>query len=222
MDKLSSSYTSSIYTEFKDLTGSEPRALARFYEKNHKQIQNLELLEYFDLQVLYLLAIFELGSYHKLLGYVDEPIESCIRHNIVHHNSKDVFQTLLFLKGESYFHTMQFDKARHIFLELLHMDNTNVEYKEALGKTMRKIVPATIKNTRALSILFFIFSAIVIAFEVLAVKHFFDSYTSIVVIFRNLLFALGWITLVVSELYHYYKVQYDVETIISLKRSSDK
>lgn len=222
MAKLSSRYTSSIYTEFKDLTGSEPRALARFYEKNHKQIQNLELLEYFDLQVLYLLAIFDLGSYHKLLGYVDEPIETCIRHNIVEHDGKDVFQTLLFLKGESYFHTMQFDKARHIFLELLHMDNSNEEYKEALGKTMRKIVPNTIKNARALSILFFIFSAVVIALEVLAVKHFFDSYTSIFVVARNMLFALGWITLVFSELYHYYKVQHDVETIISLQKSSDK
>ncbi len=222
MAKLSSRYTSSIYTEFKDLTGSEPRALARFYEKNQKQIQNLELLEYFDLQVLYLIAIFELGSYHKLLGYIDEPIETCIRHNIVEHDGKDVFQMLLFLKGESYFHTIQFDKAKHIFLELLHMDDANEEYKEALGKTMRKIVPNTIKNTRALSILFFIFSAVVIAVEVLAVKHFFDNYTSIFVIARNMLFALGWITLVFSELYHYYKVQHDVEAIIRLKKSSDK
>jgi hypothetical protein len=156
------------------------------------------------------------------LGYVDEPIETCIRHNIVEHDGQDVFQTLLFLKGESYFHTMQFDKARHIFLELLHMDSSNEEYKEALGKTMRKIVPNTIKNTRALSILFFIFSAVVIALEVLAVKHFFDSYTSIFVIARNMLFALGWITLVFSELYHYYKVQHDVETIISIKKSPDK
>jgi hypothetical protein len=102
------------------------------------------------------------------------------------------------------------------------MDSSNEEYKEALGKTMRKIVPNTIKNTRALSILFFIFSAVVIALEVLAVKHFFDSYTSIFVIARNMLFALGWITLVFSELYHYYKVQHDVETIISIKKSPDK
>ena len=222
MAKLSSRYTSSIYTEFKDLAGSEPRALARFYEKNQKQIQNLELLEYFDLQVLYLQAIFELGSYHKLLGYVDEPIEASIRHNIIEHDGKDVFQVLLFLKGEAFFHTMQFDKARYIFMELLRIDSTNETYKESLGKTMRKIVPKAIKNTRALSILFFIMSALVIAFEVLAVKHFFDAYIGIFVFTRNLFFAFGWITLVFSELYHYYKVQNDVESIVRLRKLSDK
>ncbi len=217
MTQLSSKYASNIYTEFKDLTGSEPRALVRFYEKNQKQIQNLELQEYFDLQVLYLSAIFELGSYHKLLGYIDTAIESSIRHNIVEHNGKDVFQKLLFMKGEAYFHMMQFDKAKHIFLELLRMDCTNELYKEALGKTTRKLVPQFIKSARALSIIFFILSAIVIAFEVLAVRHFFDAYTRIFVIARNLLFALGWITLVCSELYHYYKVQNDVEKLVREK-----
>jgi len=159
MAELSSRYASNIYMEFKDLTGAEPRALARFYEKNQKQIQTLDFTEFFDLQVSYLIAIFELGSYHKLLGYIDEAIEASIRHNIMEHNGKDVFQTLLFMKGESYFHMMQFVKAKHIFLELVNMDSSNEVYKEALSKTTRKLVPKFIKNARAMSILFFILSA---------------------------------------------------------------
>lgn len=217
MAQLSSKYVSTIYSEFKDLSGAEPRELARFYEKNQAQIQNLETFEYFDLQVLYLAAIFELGNYHKLLKLVDEPIEASIMHNIKEHNGKDVFRKLLFMKGESNFQIMEFDKAKHIFLELLKMDKHNEFYKDALNKTYRKMVPNTVKHARALSIMFFILSAVVIAFEVLAIKHFFGQYTSVFVIARNVLFALGWITLIASELFHYFKVQSDVNNIIEKK-----
>jgi len=49
MAKLSSRYIPSIYEDFKDLSGAEPRELARFYENNHSDIQNLETGEFFDL-----------------------------------------------------------------------------------------------------------------------------------------------------------------------------
>jgi len=118
-----------IYNEFKDLNGAEPRELARFYEQNHTLIQNLDQHEYFDLQVSYLVALFELGQYDKLLTIVDEPIEACIIHNIQKHNGKDVFRKLLYIKGESSFHLMKFDEAKYIFLELIKMDNKNSFYK---------------------------------------------------------------------------------------------
>ena len=217
MAKLSSRHTSDIYNEFKDLTGAEPRELARFFERNQTQIQNLDTTEYFDLQVLYLIAIFELGSYRKLLSNVDEAIEISIMHNIKEHNGTDVFHKLLFMKGESYFQIMDFDKARYVFFELLKMDKRNDDYKQALEKTYRKIIPASVKNTKALSILFFILAAIVIAFEVLVVKHFFADYTQHAMITRNVLFVLGWLSMIGAELYHYFRVQYDVRNIIKRK-----
>jgi len=219
MAHLSSGFVSNIYNEFKDLTGAEPRELARFYEKNQIQIQNLDIFEYFDLQVLYLTAIYELGSYQKLLDLVDEPIETSIIHNIKEHNSKDVFRKLLHMKGESYYQLMQYDKAKYIFLELLKMDKGNEYYKEALSRTYRKMVPRSVKNARAASILFFIISAVVIAFEVLAIKHFFASYAGTFEIGRNILFALGWICMIGSELFHYYTVQSEVSKVIEKKSS---
>jgi len=213
MAKLSSRYAPNIYNEFKDLNGAEPRELARFYEQNHTLIQNLDQHEYFDLQVSYLVALFELGQYDKLLTIVDEPIEACIIHNIQKHNGKDVFRKLLYIKGESSFHLMKFDEAKYIFLELIKMDNKNSFYKEGLSKTLRKITPQFVKNGRALCIFFFILSALVIAFEVLVVKHFFSDYASIIEFFRNALFVLGWATLIGSELIHYFKVQQKVNAI---------
>ncbi len=207
MAKLSSRFAPNIYREFKDLHGAEPRELARFYEQNQTQIQNLDAHEYFDLQVSYLVALFELGHHDKLLSLIDEPIEASIIHNFQKHNGKDVFRKLLYIKADAQYHLMQYKEAQHTFLELMKMDKTNVFYKEGLAKTMRKIVPQFVKNGRALCILFFILSAVVIAFEVLAIKHFFSDYTFHVEMIRNLLFALGWITLIGSELIHYFRVQ---------------
>lgn len=213
MAQLSSRYAPNIYTEFKDLDGAEPRELARFYEHNKAQIQNLDPHEFFDLQVSYLIALFELGLHDKLLSIIDDPIEASIIHNFNKHNGADVFRKLLFMKGDSHYHLMQFDQAKHIFLELVKMDNTNQFYKEGLAKTLRKITPKFVKNGRALCIMFFILSAVVIAFEVLAIKHFFASYTSIIELSRNILFALGWITLVGSELIHYFTTQRKVDKL---------
>ncbi len=213
MAKLSSRLVSDIYNEFKDLSGAEPRELARFYESNQATIQHLETDKFFDLQVSYLIALFELGSHQKLLEIIDEPIEVSIIHNIKEHNGKDVFRKLLFIKGDALYHTMRFDESKYIFLELLKMDNKNVFYKEALAKTMRKMVPQFVKNSRALCILFFILSAVIIALEMLAVQHFFSDYAGIVEITRNVLFALGWITLLGSELVHFFKVKQEVDKI---------
>lgn len=216
MAKLSSRYVNDIYDEFKDLTGAEPRQLARFYENNHATIQNLETHQFFDLQVSYLTALFELGNHQKLLDIIDEPIEVSIIHNIKKHNGKDVFRKLLFMKGDALYHTMRFAESKYIFLELLKMDSKNVFYKEALAKTMRKMVPTYVKNSRALCILFFILSAIIIAVEMLAVKHFFTDYTFVAEWTRNIFFVLGWITLIGSELIHFFLVKKVVERI-SLK-----
>ena len=71
MAKLSSNFIPSIYEDFKDLSGAEPRELARFYENNQSVIQSLEIDEFFDLQVTYLTALFDLGSHQKLLDIID-------------------------------------------------------------------------------------------------------------------------------------------------------
>jgi len=213
MAHLSSRYVPNIYDEFKDLSGSEPRELARFYEHNQSLIQNLETGKFFDLQVSYLTALFELGSHQKILEIIDEPIEVSIMHNIKEHNGKDVFKKLLFMKGDALYHIMEYPKAKYIFLELLKMEGNNLFYKDALAKTMRKMVPRFVKNSRALCILFFILSAIIIAIEMLAVKHFFSDFAVAVEWLRNILFGLGWFTLLGSELAHYFKVQHEVNKI---------
>jgi len=218
MAKLSSRFISNIYDDFKDLSGAEPRELTRFYESNQTQIQNLETEEFFDLQVTYLTALFDLGSHQKLLDVIDEPIEASIIHNIKEHNGTDIFRKLLYMKADALFHTMRFAESKNIFLQLLRMNPTNSFYKEGLAKTMRKMVPQFVKNCRALSILFFILSAIVIAIEMLAVQHFFADYTSHVEMVRNVLFALGWATLIGAELIHFFQVKYQVKKIAASKK----
>jgi hypothetical protein len=218
MAKLSSRYIPSIYEDFKDLSGAEPRELARFYENNHSDIQNLETGEFFDLQVTYLTALFDLGAFQKLLDVVDEPIELSIMHNIKQHNGKDVFRKLLFMKADALYHTMRFAEAENIFHQLLRMKQSNEFYKEGLSKTMRKMIPHFVKNCRAISILFLILSAIVIAVEMLAIQHFFADYAFYTEVGRNCLFALGWITLIGAELVHFFQVKRRVNNIASAKK----
>jgi len=218
MAELSSRFIPSIYEDFKELSGAEPRELARFYENNHSTIQNLETDEFFDLQVTYLTALFDLGSHQKLLDIIDQPIELSIMHNIKEHNGKDVFRKLLYMKADALYHTMRFFEAKHIFHQLLSMKHTNSFYKEGLAKTMRKIVPQFVKNCRAMSILFFILSAVVIAIEMLAIQHFFVEYAGHVEMGRNFLFALGWTTLIGAELIHFFQVKFTVNKIAVSKK----
>ena len=207
MAQLSSQYLSEIYQEFKSLRGSELAEIIRFYEENKQEIYSLELNEFFELQVSYLTALFDFSEFDRFLGLVDEAIETSIIHNIVYVDHENIFNKLLYMKGEACHFNMRYDDSIYIFEELIKIDPYKNKYFQALAKTKSKVIPQYLKNSRAIGILVFILAGIVIGFEVLVIRNFFLDKIFLVELTRNILFGSGWVILIVGELIHYWKVE---------------
>jgi len=196
---------SRVYLSFKEIEGREFREIVRYYEDHLFQIKQLEFEEYFELQVAYLNALFEIGAYNKYLELVEKSIEATILHNIKYHKGEDIFQKLLFKKAASYYNLMQFKRAEYVLCELINMNPHDEAVIILLKKTLRKNNLNLVKRTRAVSICLFLLSALVICVELIFVRSFFDEYTSRVELFRNGLFALGCLILVSGDLINYWR-----------------
>ena len=205
---------SSVYLNFKEIEGREFRELVRYYEDHVKAIQQLEFDEYFELQVTYINALFEIGAYRKYLDLVEKSIEASIVHNIKYHKGEDVFQKLLFKKAASYYHLMEYHRAEHVLRELIKMNPHDEAVILLLKRNLRKSHVKLIRKTRAISIFLFLLAAFVISVELLVVRYFFEEYTSNFELARNGIFILGCLVLIGGDLINYWQVNKSVNAYI--------
>ena len=219
MARLSSRFVSDIYQEFISLRSREASEVIRFYEENKSAIDNLELNEFFELQVSYLIALFQFNEFEKFLVLADEAIEASIIHSIKELNGEEIYQKLLWMKGKALHYTMHYDRASFIFEELIKIDAFNDKYYSALARSKSKNLPAYIKNSRALSILLFIASALIIGIEFLIIKSLYPEFELKIQILRNIIFGLGWLVLICGELYHFFRIE---KAVLSMKRKLQK
>ena len=198
----SKTYYSQLYRNFRAIEPTEYRRIVRFFEKYEKSIQQLDFEEYFDAVFVYTNALFEVGEYRKHVFMSDVVIETSIKENITHLNGNEVFRYTLFKKAAAYFNLNEFDKTIHILSELLKMNPSDTLVARFLERTYRVWRPQIIRVTRAIAVLFFLLSAVVICVEVLIVKSFYESILSFFSLTRNVLFCAGLFVLVSGEGVH--------------------
>lgn len=213
--RISSNYVSDVYLEFKSLKGANAEEIIRFYEGNKNEIFDLELENFFELESIYLVALFENQDFKKFLSKVDACIETSIYHNFVFINHENIYNKLLFLKAEAARNSLNFEQADYILKQLFKIDPYQERYYSSFRKTRSKMIPIYLKNTRAVSILLFIFSATVIAMELLIIRNFYPNLVEYVEVLRSLLFGAGWTVLILGELIHYWKVESMIKGIKS-------
>lgn len=210
---------SRVYLNFKEIEIGEFREIVRYFEDNEYQIQHLEFGEYFELKIVYLIALFEIGAYHRYLSKVEELIAATILHNIKYHKGEDIYQKLLFKKAAAYYHLLQMEKAEHILYELIKMNPHDEVVILLLKKCLQKKQPAYVRHTRALSILAFLFAAVIISVEVLLIRNFFQLYADSFEFYRNVVFFFGLLLLVGGDLLHYLQVNNKVNKFVSKARN---
>jgi len=193
---------SKIYRNFKEIELGAHRAVVRFYEEYEKDIRELNFEESFELMIAYLDALFEIGAYGNFLGLVNHAIEEIITNNIKIYQGEDIFEKILFRKAAAHYNLMQYAKSDHILRELIRMNPENELAARFLKRCDCRLRPRIIKNSRAFSVLLFVLSAVVIAFEVLLVRPFFNMYEADIMTVRNLLFLSGVVVLVVGDVAH--------------------
>jgi tetratricopeptide (TPR) repeat protein len=192
---------SKLYRDFKSLEEHAYREVIRYFEKYESEIQGLDFEEYFDLLVVYVTALFEIGEYRKHSLMVDAVIEASIHNNITIYQEEDIFQKMLFRKAASLFHLYEFDRAEHILRELLRMNPDNETAALFLKKCLRAHNPQIRIHARAASIFLLLLATFIIALEVLLVRPFYGMYADVVENARNTTFILACLTILGGDLY---------------------
>jgi len=199
----------------------DPRAYrerVRFFEKYEEKIRKLGEEESFEMLLVYVNALFEIGAYRKHLLLIDHVIEGAIRYNISQYEGEDLFQTSLFKKAASLHNTHQFKKADIILRQLVRMDPYNSIPIRFLKKCIRRCRPGLLNTFRALGVFMFLLAALIIALEVLFVRPFYDMHTALVETSRNTLFILGCVVVAGGFLYNRWLAEREVENLVSRMR----
>ncbi len=219
MSPFRKTYHSRVYRDFRAIDPRQWHNIVRFFEQHEEDIKLLEFEEYFELLVAYTNALFEIGAYEKHLLMVDAVIETVVANNITFFQGEELFNASLFRKAASCFHTFRLKKAEYILRELLKIDPYHKDAKRFLKKCLRSKHPPVIRNARAISVLLFFITAIIICAELIWARNFHPEWLKYLHLIRNTIFASGMLLLAGSTLWHYAKVNRSVEkTVQELRR----
>ena len=153
MPFVPSKYRSELYYQFSEIGRTEYRSIIQFYEDNLPDIDNLEFQEFFELHLVYLNALFEIGAYAELLRKIDPAIYTVIDQNIIEFEGKDVYVDLLTRKASALYQLRRYDEAIHICQELIKMKKSSSLPPLLLKKCLLKKAPKYVGRLRGLSLL---------------------------------------------------------------------
>ena len=210
---------SETYEAFLVIEAAAYKEKIDFIEENFFMLRELHADEYFDMMVLYGEALFETGEYNRQAKLADHIIEMSMERNIILHRGQDVYFETLFKKAASLHNLDQLDKAVHILKELIKMNPDHESTKLFLINCLVRQKKSLARPYRNISLVLLLSSAVVIAFELLLVKTFWPSWSSIVEIIRNGLFISGVILLITGEVMVRYRA---VEDVYSFSRQTKK
>lgn len=214
MSPFRKTYHSKIYRDFRAIDSRQWHNIIRFFEHHEEDIKLLEFDEYFDMLVAYTNALFETGAYEKHLLMVDVVIETAVGNNITFFQGEDLFNSSLFRKAASCFHTFRLKKAEYILKELLKIDPYHQDGKRFLKKCLRSKQPRGLSNARAFSVLLFFLAALIICAELIWARNFHPEWLQFIHFLRNVVLGSGLLLLFGTTLWHYIRVNRSVERFV--------
>ncbi len=196
-----SSLHSKTYNEFKEIDMHAYQLIVDFYIKHEEDIRQLKFHEYFELQLAYIEALFESGLYLNLIKICDETIEAVIQNNIQYYQGADIYRKLLLRKSAAHYNLLEYHKAEFILKELIKINPNDGYVIRFFRKSQSHRPPSYVQNTRNVSLLLFLFTAMVICFE-MAYFGFGKPQTEmgmIIEVARNIVFLSGWLVLILGD-----------------------
>lgn len=213
------STSSKLYRDFKDIDGSAYHTIVRFYESKSLQIGQLKFETYFDILVDYTNALFETGAYTKHLKEVDLIISLSIKHNIQFYKGQDIYFKSLFQKAAAHYNLLEYKQAEYILRELIKIAPYNSLPIRFLKKCKNQSRPTYIKTGRAISIGLFFIAALIAAIEVMFINPFVPESLSFFEYLWISILGIGIFILIATSLYHKYKMNMEVETLVKRARA---
>jgi len=192
---------SKVYNNFKEIDRYAHQSIVEYYHRYEDDILRLKFDEYFEVQIAYIDALFEIAAFDNLLSACDTTIEAVIMNNIKTYRGEDVYRKLLLKKAAAHYNLLEYHKAEYILKELIKINPEDTYSISFLKRCNTCRIPYYVSYTRNVSLLFFFLTALVICFEM--VWFGFSSSSSegksMAEIIRNTIFLSGWFVLILGD-----------------------
>jgi len=192
---------SKTFNEFKEIDMHAYQLIVDFYASHKEDILRLRFHEYFELHLAYIKALLEIGLYQNMLKICDETIEAVIQHNIQYYQGEDIYRKLLLQKTAAHYNLLEYHKAEFILKELIKINPKDGNAIRFFRKNQLHRPPSFVQNTRNVSLLLFLFTAMVICFEMMyfgfGKSH--SEMGMMIEIARNIVFLSGWLILILGD-----------------------
>ena len=197
---------SDFYFEYHRMGNNAFRDKVRFYESNKTQINYLNYEERVDVDLDYVLCLFEIGKYHKFLSKADALIEVVITDNIFTYNGLNIYNDLLFKKAACLFNTGQYIKSEKVLKSIVKLDPENTTARALFAKCKRKQGRDWYESAKAMAVVMLISAVAVALIEILIIRPFYDELVPTFQMLKVTAFILGIISLIGNELYLRYVI----------------
>lgn len=138
-----------VYQGYFSLGDTAYREKVRFFEEHPDDIIYLDFDDRIELEMDYLLCLFEIGRYERFLRFVDKVIEEIIAENIYTYRDENIFEELLFRKAASLYQLKRYDKSKSILIQLIKINPANPLFLGLYSMCNRKIHDDMIVTVRA-------------------------------------------------------------------------
>ena len=207
----------STFYQFMEIEQDSHHEKVRFFENNRSSIKSMD----FDFRIYvwcdYALSVFEIGRYQEFIKLSDQLIPLVVEENVYEVRGISIYEALLFRKGASLFNIHQYRESEYVFSELCKIEKEPIN-KKAWRKAKYRILKSSVRFMEAISVLFFIATAVIIAIELLIVVTLYPDYSAIMEKIRLVTFGFGLLTIFSTELYVKLKSNKDYKQLISKKQ----
>lgn len=193
------------YLNYYRLGSHAYREKVRYYEEHPGDIALLPYDERIEIDIDYVLCLFEIGRYQRYLEKVDPVIETVITENIFEYQGENIFNILLLRKAASLYHTHNFDKCEKIASQLLKIDPTSEIAAKLYSLCHRRKENTVTTLLRAIAISGLLAVISITFVRILLIEPFYDQYLQPFVTIRNVLLAISFLSLLSVEIYHQYR-----------------
>ncbi len=181
----------------------------RFYEENKSHIHNLFPEERIDIDLDYLLCLFEIGKYNKFLYKVDFLIEIVIIDSIYTYNGMDIFRELLFKKAACLYNIEKFDASKKILKALIAINPDN-NLARILFKKCKRRSKKWYNTAKAIVVTGLIISLMFSFFGLLIIKPFYGEFLSLFEMVKLSFFTCSIAILALNEFYLHYLIAKEI------------
>lgn len=192
-----------LYRDFKAIDPRDPYGIIRYYERYEMQLSALEWKEHLECMLAYTQALLDTDDFARHVVMCDFLIEWVMRENIREINGEDPFLKLLLDKGRALYRSDQLPAAVSVLSELERIHPGYSKTRPLLLQSLLQQRTPRKQLFRALSLLFFLLSALSAGTSGLVVQPFYAEGQVYVTNITIALFATGATLYLYGEFQHW-------------------